>query len=85
MLLVLGEASLVLLPLRVSIDVSGANGQVRMDGGQHGVSMPDLAEGAHILLEQTRRCFPTSSVIRPRATIAIPTSSELCRVRRGTA
>ena len=47
-LLVLGEVSVALLPVRVAIEVRGPAGQIVMDGSSHTVRLPDRAPGGHI-------------------------------------
>jgi hypothetical protein len=51
-LLLVGEAALVLLPERISLEVRGRNGRLTMDGSDRAVTVPDLGPAPHIVFEQ---------------------------------
>ena len=50
--LVAGEASLSLLPVRLTIDVSGTTATAQLDGSAHAVTVAALTPGAHLRFEQ---------------------------------
>jgi hypothetical protein len=50
--LIVGEASLSLLPVRVTIDVAGTTATARIEGSQHTVTLSGIGPGGHIRFEQ---------------------------------
>src|SRR5262249_5243605 len=51
-LLMLGELSLAVVPVHVTIEVRGSDARVSLDGSQHDLRAPDIGPDARVRLEQ---------------------------------